>query len=110
MRWTAPEVLATAKWVFQTDVYSYGVLLFEVYSKGKYPFADIPDRDLIAYLAGEGGLITNQLPAPAAMLEGVDECIDDGLEAGAAPRSTQRSTREVAAVFEQCLSRNASDR
>jgi len=31
VRWTAPEVLHQARWTFETDVYSFAVLVYEVF-------------------------------------------------------------------------------
>ena len=42
--WTAPEVLCYNKYSTASDVWSYGCLLYEIWSLGKAPFGDLPDE------------------------------------------------------------------
>jgi serine/threonine protein kinase len=56
LRWTAPEVLQTWVHSVATDVFSFGVLLYEVFSNGGFPFDAIhDDNEVIAILSGSGG-------------------------------------------------------
>ena len=50
LRWTPPEVLTTLQFTPASDVYSYGVLIFEVFSFGDFPFDRISDADFIKFL------------------------------------------------------------
>ena len=43
VRWAAPETLASGKFTEQTDVWSYGILLHEIWSKGALPYGDMPE-------------------------------------------------------------------
>ncbi len=38
MRWTAPEVIRYHKYSFSSDVWSYGILLWEIMSFGERPY------------------------------------------------------------------------
>jgi len=41
VRWTAPEVFTYRKYYKQSDVYSYGILIGEVYSRGQTPWKNV---------------------------------------------------------------------
>lgn len=38
IKWTAPEALATGRYTIKCDVWSYGVLLWEIFSYGDVPY------------------------------------------------------------------------
>ncbi|KAK3514236.1 hypothetical protein QTP70_010411 [Hemibagrus guttatus] len=56
--WMAPEVIRMQDpnpYTFQSDVYGYGVVLFELMS-GTLPYANISNRDQIIFMVGRGYL------------------------------------------------------
>ncbi|KAF6721083.1 Serine/threonine-protein kinase A-Raf [Oryzias melastigma] len=55
--WMAPEVIRMQDnpYTFQSDVYGYGVVLFELMS-GTLPYANINNRDQIIFMVGRGYL------------------------------------------------------
>jgi serine/threonine protein kinase len=61
LRWTAPEVLTSLQYTAASDVFSYGVLIYEVFSHGKFPFDPVvDDADLIQ-------LFTDSAPSAAPL-------------------------------------------
>lgn len=59
MRWTAPEAIAFRKFTSASDVWSYGVVLWEVMSYGERPYWNWSNQDVIKSI--EKGY---RLPAP----------------------------------------------
>lgn len=47
MRWTAPEAIAFRKFTSASDVWSYGVVLWEVMTYGERPYWNWSNQDVI---------------------------------------------------------------
>ncbi|XP_032809576.1 tyrosine-protein kinase CSK [Petromyzon marinus] len=50
VKWTAPEALRHNAFTSQSDVWSYGVLLWEVYSFGRVPYPRVPLKDVVSHV------------------------------------------------------------
>jgi len=48
VRWTAPEVFDHGKISIQSDVWSFGVLLWELFSYGKRPYPGISNKEIVS--------------------------------------------------------------
>ncbi|XP_075918954.1 ephrin type-A receptor 3-like [Petromyzon marinus] len=59
IRWTAPEAIAQLRFTSASDVWSYGIVMWEVTSYGERPYWDMSNRDVME--AVEGGW---RLPCP----------------------------------------------
>lgn len=46
LRWTAPECIKGQPFTIQADVWSFGVVIYEVISRGKYPYPDLTDGEV----------------------------------------------------------------
>lgn len=49
-KWTAPEALEFGRFTLKSDVWSFGVLLHEIMSRGIIPYPGIPNSELLRYL------------------------------------------------------------
>ncbi|KAM9323294.1 ephrin type-A receptor 4-A-like [Pholidichthys leucotaenia] len=59
IRWTAPEAISYRKFTTASDVWSYGIVMWEVVSYGERPYWDMSNQDVIKAI--EEGY---RLPAP----------------------------------------------
>ncbi|XP_054162412.1 tyrosine-protein kinase HTK16-like [Oppia nitens] len=50
IRWYAPESLKYGIFTHASDVWSYGVLLWEMYSYGDEPYTDVENREIIRFI------------------------------------------------------------
>ncbi|XP_075701186.1 protein-tyrosine kinase 6 [Rhinoderma darwinii] len=49
-KWTAPEALAYGRYTLKSDVWSFGILLYEIMSRGIIPYPGIQNSELLCYL------------------------------------------------------------
>ena len=50
VKWTAPEALLYKKYSTASDVWSYAMVLYEIWSVGKKPFEDLSNNDMVQRL------------------------------------------------------------
>lgn len=53
MPWAAPECIASNIWALKSDVWSFGVLMWEVFSLGDKPFLHKNETEITTFLVNE---------------------------------------------------------
>ncbi|XP_061583999.1 ephrin type-A receptor 8 [Cololabis saira] len=66
IRWTAPEAIAFRKFSSSSDVWSYGVVMWEITSYGERPYWNLTNRDVIKSVE-EGYRLPAPMGCPAAL-------------------------------------------
>ncbi|KAG8510952.1 Tyrosine-protein kinase FRK, partial [Galemys pyrenaicus] len=59
VKWTAPEAICTNKFTIKSDVWSFGILLYEIITYGKMPYSGMAGAQVIQWLNQN-----NRLPRP----------------------------------------------
>lgn len=47
LRWTAPEAMDTLRFTIATDVWSFGVVMLEIYEDGALPYAELTNSQIV---------------------------------------------------------------
>lgn len=108
LRWTAPEAVTVLKFTSASDVFAFGVLAFEIFTFGCFPFDAIADdSQYLELLTGTigGQKVETQLEAlhrPLALqIKAV--LVKHGVQAGAPPPL-------ISTLLEDCLYRDPLQR
>ncbi|CAD5207350.1 unnamed protein product [Bursaphelenchus okinawaensis] len=73
IKWTAPEALREGAFTNKSDVWSFGVLLWEIYSFGRVPYPRIPIQDVVRHIE-RGYRMEPPEACPASMNDLMTEC------------------------------------
>lgn len=74
VRWTAPEAIETMKFTIASDVWSYGVVLLELFTDGARPYGDDVDNPAVIKLVLGGGRAKKPHACPAAAYSLMLDC------------------------------------
>ncbi|CAJ0576250.1 unnamed protein product, partial [Mesorhabditis spiculigera] len=77
LKWAAPEAIETGKYSEASDVWSFGILLWEMHALGDEPFSDILLDDLLAHLK-YGGRPAPNADTPSWMVDIMKKCWEPG--------------------------------
>lgn len=69
IKWTAPEALERMEYTLATDVWAYGILLWEIFSAGKMPYAGMTNAETKAQVINNN----YRMPAPSGTPEQIQQ-------------------------------------
>ncbi len=64
-RWTSPEALERGKYTQMSDVWAFGITMWEIFSEGIIPYASMSNAEVLPFLKSgkrleqPNGMITN---------------------------------------------------
>ncbi|PRP80935.1 tyrosine-protein kinase Fer-like isoform 1 [Planoprotostelium fungivorum] len=73
-RWTAPEAIQYGTCSFESDVWSFGVVVWETFSFGRVPYYSMTTREAVQYVVEEKGKLDRPPRCPQEMYEILVEC------------------------------------
>uniref|UniRef100_A0A7S2Z917 Protein kinase domain-containing protein n=2 Tax=Rhodosorus marinus TaxID=101924 RepID=A0A7S2Z917_9RHOD len=74
--WSAPEVLRNEKHGLPCDIYSLGVVLWEIITRS-VPFRGMSAAQIIAHVAVSGGRLPQAVPDSELEFAGCEKCLED---------------------------------
>ncbi|XP_063627299.1 tyrosine-protein kinase CSK isoform X3 [Cydia splendana] len=102
IKWTAPEALKYNKFSNKSDMWSFGILLWEIYSFGRVPYPRIPLAEVVRHV--ERGY---RMEAPEGCPAGPYDVMRGAWHADPAQRPTFAATRRtLAAIRDQALAQD----
>ncbi|PRP86677.1 putative leucine-rich repeat receptor-like protein kinase [Planoprotostelium fungivorum] len=72
-RWTAPEVLRQQAATVKSDVWSFGIVCWEIFSKGLLPYADLSNMEVVEHTL-RGYTLSQPEGCPAGLFEIMSAC------------------------------------
>ncbi|XP_060773368.1 mast/stem cell growth factor receptor kita isoform X3 [Neoarius graeffei] len=76
VKWMSPESIFECVYTFESDVWSYGILLWEIFSLGSSPYPGIPVDSKFYKMIKEGYRMDSPEFAPTEMYEIMQSCWD----------------------------------
>ncbi|KAK6493592.1 tyrosine-protein kinase Tec-like isoform X1 [Huso huso] len=73
VKWSPPEVLNFCKYSSKSDVWSFGVVMWEVFTEGKMPFENSPNHEVVA-MVSQGHRLYRPKQAPPNVYEIMKMC------------------------------------
>ncbi|XP_011704000.1 PREDICTED: tyrosine-protein kinase transmembrane receptor Ror-like [Wasmannia auropunctata] len=73
VRWMAPESVVYGRFTLETDVWSFGVVLWEVYSFGKQPYYGFSNEEVVKLIL-QGTLLIPPDECPAVVCQIMHDC------------------------------------
>ena len=115
LRWSAPETIVGKKYSIASDVYAWGVLVYEVFSFADLPFASVTDdmqfiRFLVGAQTAAGELVVRGSSDTPEQAPAVCTPLLEHLESGLRAHNVPGVPALVATLLERCVQRVAADR
>uniref|UniRef100_A0A1A8K6E6 receptor protein-tyrosine kinase n=1 Tax=Nothobranchius kuhntae TaxID=321403 RepID=A0A1A8K6E6_NOTKU len=100
IRWTAPEAIAYRKFTSASDVWSYGIVMWEVMSYGERPYWEMSNQDVIKAI-DEGYRLPAPMDCPVVLHQLMLDCWEKG-------RSDRPKFGQIVTILDKLIRNPAS--
>lgn len=73
IRWMSPESIVYRKFTVQSDIWSFGVVLWEIFTYGKQPFYELSNQEVIKEVV-EGKILAQPKNCPDVIYDLMQAC------------------------------------
>eukprot|EP01119_Soliformovum_irregulare_P011152 TRINITY_DN2778_c0_g1_i4.p1 TRINITY_DN2778_c0_g1~~TRINITY_DN2778_c0_g1_i4.p1 ORF type:complete len:241 (+),score=84.30 TRINITY_DN2778_c0_g1_i4:456-1178(+) len=80
IRWTAPEVMVERIFTEKSDVWSFGILLWELFSAGQIPYSNFSSNQVVLEQVLKGHRLTPPESVPQAVKDVMCQCWEEDPE------------------------------
>lgn len=74
IKWAAPEVLKYTRFSSKSDVWAFGVLIWEIFSGGQLPFANITNADVVEIICNKDERLKKPIDCPQSVFTQMMNC------------------------------------
>lgn len=74
VRWMAPEALANDRWIVKSDIWSLGIVLWELWSYGEMPYTNLKQNKQVIVAVTEGKRLACPASCPLEIFEIIQSC------------------------------------
>ena len=74
IRWMAPESLKVGNFSSQSDVWSFGIVLYEIFSFGNRPWAEFSNDSVIELVATKAHILPKPIDCPENIYQVMKDC------------------------------------
>ncbi|XP_064607740.1 tyrosine-protein kinase Btk-like [Liolophura sinensis] len=74
VKWAPPEVLSYTKFSSKSDVWAFGVLMWEIFSGAEMPYDNMPNADVVDYVVNRGKRLKRPRDCPDSVYRVMLEC------------------------------------
>lgn len=74
IRWMPPEAITSANFTMASDVWSYGVVLWELFTYGDLPFDDKTDDEVVRFIVKDLGKLACPVKCPTNVFDVMEKC------------------------------------
>lgn len=99
IRWACPEAVRTRVYTAKSDVFSFGVVLYELFSRGRTPWDEFQGREIFEHVKSGARLHAPSTDTPMAVTKLMRECTVMAVAA----RPMMRAVRETLAHIGQTI-------
>ncbi|XP_046561926.1 tyrosine-protein kinase Btk29A-like, partial [Haliotis rubra] len=76
VKWAPPEVLSYTRFSSKSDVWAFGVLMWEVFSGGEMPYSGMKNLDVVDYVITSNRRLQKPMMCPELMFKVMMHCWD----------------------------------
>ena len=97
IKWSAPETLLYHRFTIKSDVWSFGILLYEIVTYGRFPYPGMSNAQVLEATIGQGYRMPGPMGCPDQLYEIMRECWRDDPELRPTFETLQRKLEDFAA-------------
>uniref|UniRef100_A0AC35U021 Receptor protein-tyrosine kinase n=1 Tax=Rhabditophanes sp. KR3021 TaxID=114890 RepID=A0AC35U021_9BILA len=102
IRWTAPEALEKGTYTAASDIWSYGVVMWEIFSFGERPYYDWPHRKIYEEVL-QGYRLPKSLDCPESMYQVMTTCWNHDRNERPTFAAITPKLRAYLRIYEECM-------
>ena len=73
IRWMPPEAIVFSKFTTQSDIWSFGIVLWEIFSSGAQPYYTLSNEEVIDYVTNEK-VLRQPVECPSELYDLIVDC------------------------------------